>query len=166
LSIELRIASTEDSESVTSLLRVSYPALMGGAYPDSVLAAALPAMTVANTELLVSGTYYLAETVDGTLVGCGGWSRERPGSGEVLAGLAHIRHFGVHPGWTRQGVGRALYGRCRVDAKKAGITAFECYSSINGESFYAALGFKRDRIINVEMPGGITLPGVRMVATI
>lgn len=145
---------------------MSYPALMSGAYADSVLAAVLPAMTVAQTTLLVSGTYYLAETPEGTLVGCGGWSRERPGSGEVLAGLAHIRHFGVHPEWTRQGVGRALYTRCRKVAKEAGLTAFECYSSINGEPFYTALGFKRDRIINVEMPGGITLPSVRMMATL
>jgi len=166
VGILLRIASTEDSDSITSLLRASYPALMSGAYSASVLAAALPAMTVVQPALLVSGTYYLAETAEGTPIGCGGWSKERPGSGEVLAGLAHMRHFGVHPAWARQGVGRALYTRCRDDAKLVGVTVFECYSSINGESFYAALGFKRDRIINVEMPGGITLPSVRMMANI
>jgi len=145
---------------------MSYPALMSGAYADSILAAALPAMTVAQPALLLSGTYYVAETAEGKIIGCGGWSKERPGDGAILAGLAHIRHFGVLPEWTRQGVGRTLYMRCRDDAKVAGVTAFECYSSINGESFYAALGFKPDRIINVEMPGGITLPSVRMTATI
>jgi len=166
LCVQLRIASMEDSDSVTSLLRMSYPALLSGAYADSILAAALPAMTVAQPALLVSGTYYVAETAKGTLIACGGWTKERPGDGEILADLAHIRHFGVHPEWTRQGVGRALYRRCRDDAKAAGVTAFECYASINSESFYAALGFKRDRIINVEIPGGITLPSVRMMATI
>ena len=139
---------------------------MRGAYRDSVLTAALPAMTIAQPSLLQSGTYYLAETIGGILVGCGGWSMERPGSGEVLAGLAHIRHFCVHPEWTRQGVGRALYTRCRDDAKNFGVTVFECCSSINGESFYAALGFERDRIVAGELPGGMALPSVRMIAAI
>ena len=139
---------------------------MRGAYEDSVLDAVLPVMTVAQPALLQSGTYYVAEAAEGTVVGCGGWTKERPGSGEVSPRLAHIRHFGVHPEWTRQGVGRALYARCRDDAKNAGVNKFECYSSLNGESFYAALGFERDRIIDIEMRGGNTFPSVRMFAGI
>jgi GNAT superfamily N-acetyltransferase len=123
-------------------------------------------MTIAQPTLLRSGTYYLAETSGGILVGCGGWSIERPGSGEVLAGVAHIRHFCVHPEWTRQGVGRALYTRCRDDARDFGVTVLECYSTLNGEPFYAALGFERDRIFAVELPGGIALASVRMIAAI
>ena len=155
-----------DSDGVTTLLRMSYPALMRGAYEDSILDAALPAMTVAQPALLRSGSYYVAETAKGILVGCGGWTRERPGSGEISAGVAHIRHFGVHPKWTRRGVGRAIYARCRYDAKAAGVTEFECYSSINGESFYAALGFDPLKKIDVEMLDGIRFPSVQMIATI
>ena len=166
MQVQIRTASIEDSDSVTTLLRVSYPALMRGAYEDSVLDAVLPVMTVAQPALLQSGTYYVAEAAEGTDVGCGGWTKERPGSGEVSPRLAHIRHFGVHPEWTRQGVGRALYARCRDDAKNAGVNKFECYSSLNGESFYAALGFERDRIIDIEMRGGNTFPSVRMFAGI
>ena len=166
MCIRLRIASAEDSDNVTRLLRASYPVLMRDAYEDSILAAALPAMTIAQPALLQSGTYYVAEAAEGTLVGCGGWSKERPGNGEISAGLAHIRHFCVHPDWTGEGIGRALYARCRDDARAAGVTAFECYSTINGEPFYAALGFKRDRIIEVEMPGGIAFPSVRMIMNI
>lgn len=131
-----------------------------------MLAAALPAMTVAQPALLQSGTYYVAESAEGTLVGCGGWTKERPGCREVSAGLAHIRHFCVHPKWTRHGIGRALYTRCRDDARAVGVSTFECYSTINGEAFYAALGFERDGIIKVDMPGGIAFPAVRMIAAI
>ena len=166
MCIQLRIASTADSDGVTSLLRLSYPTLMKGAYGDSILAAVLPAMTVAQPALLGSGRYYVAETVERFLIGCGGWSKERPGGGEVSDSRAHIRHFCVHPEWIRKGVGRALYDRCREDAKASGVNAFECYSSINGEAFYSALGFKRDSIIHVEMPGGINVPSVRMIATL
>ena len=164
--MHLRIASKEDSDAVTELLRLSYPALMSGAYEDSILAAALPAMTNAQPALLESGTYYLAETEEDFLVGCGGWTREPPGGGEATAGRAHIRHFCVHPGWTRKGVGRALYTRCREDARARGVIEFECLSSINGEPFYSALGFRRDKLVTVEMPGDIEFPGVRMIASV
>jgi len=166
LQIQIRTALIEDRDGVTRLLRESYPALMHGAYEDSVLEAVLPVITVAQPALLQSGTYYIAEAATGAVVGCGGWTRERPGSGEVSPRLAHIRHFAVHSEWTRQGVGRAIYARCRDDAKDAGIDKLECYSSINGEPFYAALGFERDRIIDVEMQNGVAFPSVRMFAGI
>jgi len=166
LDVLIRIASLRDSDSVTALLRVSYPALMRDAYEDLILNAALPAMTVAQPALLRSGSYYVAETAKGTLVGCGGWTKERPGNGEILAGVGHIRHFGVHPEWTRCGVGQAIYARCREDAKAAGLTNFECYSSLNGEAFYAALGFEHLRKMDLEMLNGIAFPCVHMVTTI
>jgi hypothetical protein len=46
------------------------------------------------------------------------------------------------------------------------VTRLECYSTINGESFYASLGFERVEEILVEMPNGVEFPGVHMVATI
>ena len=166
MHVHIRTASIEDSDSITALLQLSYPALMRGAYEVSILKAALPVMTVAQPSLLRSGTYYVAETAEGAVVGCGGWTKEEPGSGEILPGVAHIRHFGVHPEWTRRGIGQALYVRCRDDAKGAGISEFECFSSMNGEPFYAALGFVRDGIIELEMSSGISLPSVRMRASI
>ena len=162
----VRTASLEDSDNVSALLRASYPALMRGAYEDSLLDAVLPVITVAQPVLLRSGSYYVAETVEGILIGCGGWTKDQPGTREVVPGIAHIRHFGVHPEWTRHGIGKALYVRCRDDARGAGITQFECFSSLNGEPFYAALGFERDKIIDIELVNGIAFPSVRMVATI
>lgn len=139
---------------------------MRGAYEESILRAALPVMTVAQPALLESGSYYVAETAAHDIVGCGGWTRERPGSGETSAGVGHVRHFGVHPAWTRQGIGRAIYRRCREDAAAAGVTKLECFSTINGESFYASLGFERVGEILVDMPNGIEFPGIHMVTTI
>lgn len=160
----IRVATPNDGDSVTALLQASYPVLMRDAYEQSVLGAALPMMTVAQPGLLQSGSYYVADAGDGLIVGCGGWTRERPGTGEVVAGLAHIRHFGVHPEWTRQGIGQSIYTRCRDDARAAGVESFECYSSINGEAFYAALGFARVERIEVEMLDGLRFPSIRMVA--
>jgi hypothetical protein len=69
------------------------------AYDDAVLAVALPLMTQANPMLLASGSYYLTITEESRTVACGGWTHERPGSGEIVPSLAHIRHFATHPDW-------------------------------------------------------------------
>ncbi len=162
----IRTATIDDQAGVTQVLEASYPALMEQAYDKEILAAALPVMTVSQPALLSSGTYYVAETSDGTIVGCGGWSKERPGSNEIRPRLGHVRHFGVDPNWTRQGIGLSIYRRCVADAKAAGIDRLECYSSLNGESFYLALGFKSLGTIDLPMSEGVLLPSVRMLAKI
>jgi GNAT superfamily N-acetyltransferase len=97
-----------------------------------------------------------------SLVGCGGWNRERPGTGDVEPGTGHLRHFATHPAWTKRGIGRAIYARCEADARAAGIRVLECYASLNAEGFYAALGFERIRSITLDLAPGIGPPAVLM----
>ena len=141
---------------------MSYPVLMASSYDEADLVAVLSSITRANTALLSTGTYYLAVSEDGSVVGCGGWTRERPGNGEVATGLAHLRHFGTHPGWTRRGVGRAIYGTCERDARSADVRRFECYSSLNAKVFYAALGFKPIGHISLLIGHELKLPAILM----
>lgn len=159
---DLRVATPQDAEAVSGLLRTSYPKLMRSTYGDDVLAPALELMTKANPSLLNSGTYYVAELVTGSLVGCGGWTPERPGTKSVEPGLGHIRHFAVHPDWTRRGVGRAILAFCDRAARAAGTRTFECYSSLNAETFYRALGFVRIREMDLELKPPVVLRGVLM----
>jgi N-acetylglutamate synthase-like GNAT family acetyltransferase len=159
---EIRVAGLEDAAAVDRLLQESYPKLMASSYDEELLAPALAVMTRANPSLLGSGTYYVAELSTGMLVGCGGWTRERPGAGTVEAHVGHVRHFAVHPGWTRRGIGRAIYGLCERAARAVGATAFECYSSLNAEEFYRALDFKRIREIDLELQPRVTLRAVLM----
>src|SRR5437868_12494622 len=88
---QLRTARPEDQKAVGELLGLSYAALLADTYAAVLLEAALPAITKANPTLLASGRYALLEDDTGKLIACGGWSLERPGSGEVIAGLAHLR---------------------------------------------------------------------------
>ena len=158
----LRMATLADEDRVSALLHSSYSTLMATAYEPATLNALLPFIAKANPALLSSGTYYLAESEGGPVVGCGGWTHERPGRGEVEDGLAHIRHFATHPEWAGHGIGRSLYNRCETEAKASGAKRFECYASLNAEPFYAALGFTRVRPIDVKMPGGLIMPSIRM----
>jgi len=150
----IRTATLDDGPAVSRLLTACYPALMPTAYKADILAAALPAMTQANTRLLECGTYYLA-IAGAQVVGCGGWTRERPGSGDTEDKLGHIRHFGTHPDWTGRGIGSQIYTACERSARLAGISCFECYSSLNAQPFYGALGFTAVKPHQVELGPGV-----------
>jgi GNAT superfamily N-acetyltransferase len=158
----VRIATLEDAAAANELLQASYPMLMASSYDEKLLAPALKLITKANPALLGSGTYYVAELSTRVLVGCGGWTRERPGTSTAEPEVAHVRHFAVHPDWTRRGIGRAIFGFCEHAARAAGVIAFECYSSLNAETFYRALGFKRIREMDIELQPQVVFRAVLM----
>ena len=160
--MRLRVATNEDMAAVVAVLGPSYAELMAPAYPAELLARALPLITRPNPRLLTSGCYYLVEAETGEPAGCGGWSPNPPDRIDDDPERAHIRHFATHPAWLRRGVGRMLYERCEAEARAAGFTLFECYASLNGEGFYAALGFHRLGPMETPMPNGIRFPAVRM----
>lgn len=157
----LRVAETRDAPAVSALLEASYPALLRPDYSAETLAAALPLLTRANPSLLASGTFYVAQA-DGQIVGCGGWSFERPGSGETVAGLGHIRHFATHPDWIRMGVGRALLSRCIQEATTRGLDVLHCQSTLSAQEFYRKQGFVVLETADVELAPNVVLAAVLM----
>lgn len=148
VGVTVQVATPDDETAVGDLLAAAYPPLMAPGYDPDVLAAALPAMTKANPALLECGTYYLAMSPKGTVVGCGGWTCDRPGGGALPTGApasgdpsGHIRHFATHPDWLRQGIARMLFERCTADAVSSGMRRFECFASLVAVAFYARMGF-------------------------
>lgn len=159
--MRLRTAEINDAPNVTALLERAYPTLMAASYDSAVLALALPEMTRANPALLASRTYYVVE--DGErLVGCGGWTAEKPGSGEVQPGLAHLRHFATDPDRAQEGIGRSIYNQCAIEALSCGFTLFQAFAGLNAEPFYHRLGMERIRVIEVPMGPSVNLPAVLM----
>jgi N-acetylglutamate synthase-like GNAT family acetyltransferase len=162
----IRIAEPTDSDGVGALLVVSYSSLLAAWYDNDMLARALPHLTKANPTLLACGTYYVAERESGNLVGCGGWTMAKPGSGEIIDGEAHLRHFATHPDWTRQGIGGALLARSIGDARSQGIRKLHCFSTLNAERFYRAAGFKTVGPIDLQLGPSMTFPGILMTCEI
>ena len=157
----LRPATPGDGEAVSALLEASYPRLLAPDYDARLLAVALPLMTRANPRLLASGTYYVAETGSDAVVGCGGWTVEAPGGGS-RPGVGHIRHFAIHPEWTRRGIGRALLDRCVEEVRAHGIRNLECFSTLTAEAFYRSAGFATVGPVDVPMSPTVAFPGVHM----
>jgi GNAT superfamily N-acetyltransferase len=161
-AFSIRSASSADIDAVGTLLAASYSSLLAAHYDSDMLSRVLPQMTRANPALLGSGTYYVAESSPGVLVGCGGWTTARPGTGEMVEGEAHIRHFATHPRWARQGIGTSPLTRCFADARPRGVRRLHCFSTLNAERFYRALGFRTVGPIDVPMGPGLTCPGILM----
>jgi N-acetylglutamate synthase-like GNAT family acetyltransferase len=159
----IRVAAPSDSDVVSALLKASYSSLLTAHYSSDTLGSALPLMTRANPKLLASGTYYAAENEPGDLVGCGGWTVDRPGSGEFIEGEAHIRHFATHPGWVGRRVGASLLARCFSDARVLGIRKLHCFSTLTAEGFYRASGFETIGPIDVPVQPNLTFSCVLMI---
>src|SRR5690606_7489166 len=152
LSFDVRPARPADREGVDALLSRSYPPLLAHDYDAELLAAGLPAMTRAQARLLECETWFVAVADSGQIVGCGGWTRERPGTGEIEPGIGHVRHFGTHVDHVRRGIARALGLRTIASARALEITELECYSTLSAERSQASLGFVTIESITVPMP--------------
>lgn len=159
--VRIRVANPGDASAVSTVISTSYASEFARSYAPDILASLLPVISDANPVLLAGGTYYVAETVTG-IVGCGGWSAERPGTGDRELGLMHIRHFAVMPDTVGRGVGRAIFKRCLADAALLGFSRVEVYSSLNAEGFYAAMGCRGVGQRVIGMPGGAQMPVVVM----
>jgi N-acetylglutamate synthase-like GNAT family acetyltransferase len=159
--VDVRRAFPEDAPLIDQLLERAYPTLMAPAYGQEVLAAALPSMTKANPELLKSGTYYVAQD-SARIVGCGGWTFERPGTKEITPDIAHLRHFATDPDALKKGIGRAIFRECAQAAAKAGAKMFKVYSSLNAEPFYKSLGLTRVEQIELQITPAASIPAVLM----
>ena len=159
---QLRVANSKDAAAVEEVLKASYPVLMAVAYDEVVLTSVIELITKANISLLTSGTYYVAEADDNLVVGCGGWTIEKPpGADDAGNESGHLRHFGTSQAWIRRGIGRAIFRQCESDAKLVNVKKLEVCSSLNAEQFYTSLGFERIKIISVAI-GPNQFPSVLM----
>lgn len=158
----IRVATLADGAAVTEVIAASYGNRLAAHYDAALLDRALLIMSKANPVLLNSGKYYVAETSDGEIVGCGGWSLERPGTTDVVPDTAHVRHFATDPRWTGRGVARMILSRCIRDAEAQDVQVIDAYSTLAAVDFYRTLGFVVIAPIDVPLAPAITLPSVHM----
>jgi len=157
-TLVIRATGPEDLATVDALLARSYPRLLKADYPPSVMVMAVPLISRARPELVCSGTYFVAETFGGQVVGAGGWSRRRG-----PARRAEIRHVAVDPDHLRQGVARALFQHIFATAQAAGMRGYDCLSTRTAVPFYRAMGFAEVGPAQIPLGPGILFPAVRMV---
>src|SRR5437870_2772625 len=76
MSYQLRKATLDDQPVLRALIALSARTLGALDYTNEQIEAALGGAFGVDTQLIVDGTYFVAE-FDRKIVGCGGWSRRR-----------------------------------------------------------------------------------------
>lgn len=151
-----RIATAADVPSIIDLMRLSIGENMKAFLTAAEIEAARETMGVDWT-LINDGTYFIIEALqngDQVVVGCGGWGKRRTlYGGDHTAGrddsfsdpmteAARIRAMYTHPSWVRCGIGSLLLDLGEAAARDAGFKTIELGSTLPGEPFYLARGFK------------------------
>jgi GNAT superfamily N-acetyltransferase len=156
VDLTYRLATPADVPGIAKLMRVSILENMKPFLSSAEIEAAQETMGVDWT-LIKDQTYFVIETVERAqkvMVGCGGWGKRRTlyggdhsvGRDDSLSDpaihAARIRAMYTHPSWIRSGVGTLLLELGEAAARSAEFKTIELGSTIAGEPFYLARGYK------------------------
>ncbi len=149
----IRIAKEHDVPVLRDLIDASVRGLQTADYTPEQIDAALRKVFGVDSQLIADGTYLIAETASGKVVGCGGWSKRKTLYGgdvwiaredsllDPTKDAAKIRAFFVHPNWARRGIGTLILEACEQAALAAGFTRFEMGATLTGVPLYTARGY-------------------------
>ncbi|MFZ0213650.1 MAG: GNAT family N-acetyltransferase [Candidatus Acidiferrales bacterium] len=176
--IHIRWAVIADIPALTALIDASVRGLQARDYTPAQIEGALKTVYGVDTQLIADGTYFVVEErradLPAALAGCGGWSKRKTLYGadhcagredsllDPLRDAAKIRAFFVHPDWARRGIGTMILNECEAAAKAAGFARLEMGATLTGVPFYRSKGYAELEHLSVPLPGGETLPIVRM----
>jgi predicted N-acetyltransferase YhbS len=176
--IAIRLATRADLRQIEALTQLAVRVLGAQNYTQQQLESALRHAFGSDTEQLIAdGTYFVAEG-RGQIVGSGGWSRRRTlhagerhtaGADDLLDPArepAKLRAFYVHPSWARRGIGRELLRISLRAAQRAGFSEIELLATLTGVPLYSSCGFRPLEAIDLPLPGGLTLPCVKMLRSV
>jgi GNAT superfamily N-acetyltransferase len=170
----IRPATAADVPVLTALIDASVRGLQAGDYTPRQIDGALRAVYGVDTQLIADGTYFVVEDAEGTIAGCGGWSKRKTLYGgdafsaredsllDPRCDAARIRAFFVHPRWARRGIGAMILEACESAAIAAGFARLEMGATLTGVPFYRAKGYRAVEHLAVALPDGEALPIVRM----
>jgi len=179
-NIRIRPAVAADIPILRELIEASVRGLQAQDYTPTQLDSALKTVYGVDSQLIVDGTYFVAETEEANaergpfIAGCGGWSKRKTLYGgdrwtgredellDPLRDAAKIRAFFVHPAWARRGIGSKILESCEAAARAAGFTRFEMGATLTGVPMYRARGYVELEHLEVPLENGESLPIVRM----
>ena len=176
VDIHIRPARLDETQALAALIERSVRTLQANDYTPEQLDGALGSVFGVDRQLIRDGSYFVAE-IEGSMAGCGGWSRRKTLFGadavadrddEVLTpgvDAARIRAFFVDPAFARRGVGTALLEACEGAATAFGFTQLELGATLTGVPLYHRYGYTPVERSEAPLPNGLTLTIVRMAKT-
>lgn len=154
MSFSLRKATFADKKEIVELIAESVKGLSREDYSERQIELSIKSVFGVDSELIADKTYFVAESEDGRIVGCGGWSKrktlygasryERSRDSNLLnpeTDSAKIRAFFIHPDYARQGIGTAILEACEMEAKAQGFKSAEMMATLPGVKLYKVRGY-------------------------
>ena len=169
----IRKANLDDREAIQQLIVDSARKLSQEDYSGEQIEAAIKAVFGVDTNLILDGSYYVAES-SGRLVGCGGWSKRRTLFGgdrfanrdsselDPKTEAAKIRAFFVHPEFARKGIARAILTCCEAEARVHGFRSLELMSTLPGIKLYQTCGYEGAERVELDVGAGVVLQLMEM----
>lgn len=153
MDVTVRIATLDDLPAVTDIIARAVSDLQRGFLSPAEIEASRQFMGV-DTQLLRDQTYFCA-TLEGRIIGCGGWSWRRtlfggdtahdlidPAPLDPHSEPARIRAMYTDPLFVRRGVGMAILTAGEDAARAAGFRVTELMSTLAGEPLYQRCGYR------------------------
>ncbi len=171
--MQVRLAKIEEVAELELLIAESVRRLSADYYSSQQIESALLHVFGIDTQLIVDGTYFVAE-IDDKIVGCGGWSKRKTLFGGDQAKLnednlldpktepARIRAFFIHPDFARRGIGTMIINQCENAAKMEGFSHLELGATLSGVPLYEASGYHVIEEFTHQLKDGVDFPLVRM----
>ncbi|SNS48324.1 Acetyltransferase (GNAT) family protein [Granulicella rosea] len=172
--MHIRLAEPADISALNALIEQSIRGLQTNDYTPAQIEGALGHALGLDTQLIADRHYFVAESEDGRLAACGGWSNRRTLFGsdhgpcreddflDPAVDAAKIRAIFVHPEFARQGLGSRMLAHCEAAAVAAGFRRFEMGSTMTGIALYRLKGYADGELVQVPLPNGEHLPILRM----
>ena len=167
--IRIRAAEPADTAALEALYDRSMRELGGNDYTAAQIESCLRYIVSVDPNLIADRTYFVAE-IDGTLVGCGGWTRRAPAfrtsaNGAVVVTddtAALMRAIFVHPDWARRGIASRIMAFLEACAREAGSRQAALVATLTGVPLYRALGYTIRERFDIDLPDGTAVAAIRM----
>jgi GNAT superfamily N-acetyltransferase len=166
-TITVRLATAEDLDVLAPLMEAAIEQLQQGFLDDAQIESSKAFMGM-DRQLIEDGTYFVVE-IDGTIAGCGGWSRRATLYGgdhsvgrdatllDPATDAARIRAMYTHPDFARRGVGRLVLEASEAAAAAEGFATLELMGTRSGRPLYEAYGFRAVEETQ-DASGGVPVP--------
>ena len=175
MSFVIRKAIFEDQSEIEKLIAESVRGLSRDDYNDQQIELSIKSVFGVDQELIADQTYFVVESEDGRIIGCGGWSKRKTLYGasnyqqsrdsnllNPEIDSAKIRAFFIHPDFARKGIGTAILEACEAEAKSFGFNSAEMMATLPGVKLYGVRGYEGDEQVKVPIGENEEIICIRM----
>lgn len=175
MSFTIRKAEIEDRFEIAELIAESVRKLSHDEYDETQIELSIKTVFGVDTELIADKTYFVAESDDGQIAGCGGWSKRKTLYGASIYSQsrdsqmldpetdpAKIRAFFIHPNFARKGIGTKILEVCEAEAKAHGFKSAEMMATLPGVKLYEKCGYAGDEKVKVPVGENVEIICIKM----